>query len=439
MRRRLFTVLLAGSTALSLTACTAGAPPAGPEAGPKKEEPQTITLWHGFSVDSEVKAFSDALALFKTKYPHITVNAVKGVDDDRIIQAIRGGTPPDVAASFTTDNVGQFCKTGIFQDLKPYLEAAKVDIDVFPKVVQSYTEFEGKRCVMPLLADAYGMYYNKALMKGKQPPKTLSELTALAKELTVREPNGDIKVAGFLPSGDFYENSASHLGPMTGAKWYNPDGTSAIGSDPAWKALLTWQKELVDWYGHDKLEKFRKGLGDEWSADNAFHKGKVVMHVDGEWRNAMLANTAPDLEYGTAPLPVADDRPELYGGGFVSGTIVGVPRGSKHPQAAWELIRFLTTDTEALVTLSNGTRNIPTTQAARQSPNLKKDANYQTFLDIFDNPNISTLPSHINSAFNQETLQEFITRYEAGRATDLAGGLAKVDKTINDRLRLSAG
>ena len=50
---------------------------------------------------------------------------------------------------------------------------------------------------------------------------------------------------------------------MVGAKWLNADGKSAIGADPAWQELLNWQKDLVDWYGYDKLEKFRAGLGDE--------------------------------------------------------------------------------------------------------------------------------------------------------------------------------
>ncbi|RJL36171.1 ABC transporter substrate-binding protein [Bailinhaonella thermotolerans] len=421
------------------TACTAG-DRGGPGSGPAKDARQTISLWVGFTAESEVKAFNDAIAAFTAKNPHITVKVTPGADDDKIIQAIRGGNPPDVASSFTTDNVAQFCKAGIFQDLGPYLAASKVDVNaLLPRTVRDYTRFEGRRCVMPLLADAYGLYYNKRLMNGERPPRTLSELSALTRKLTKRAPNGDIEVAGFLPSSQYYENTAGHLAPMTGAKWYNPDGTSAIGSDPAWKRLLTWQKELVDWYGHARLEKFRKGLGQEFAADNPFHKGKVAMALDGEWRNAMIASDAPGLEYGTAPLPVADDRPDLYGGGFISGTIVGIPRGSRHPQAAWELVRHLTTDTDALVTLSNALRNVPSTIPALTSPKLKKDANFQTFIDIFNHPASSTVPAHVNGAFNQEVIQEFMAAWEAGRVKDLAEGLRGVDRKIDDKLRLAGG
>jgi multiple sugar transport system substrate-binding protein len=446
VHRRSLTFAIAALTA-ALTACTAGtsgAPALGTQPKPSGSASAalpaaTIELWHGFSAPGEVKAFEDAIAGFRKKFPQITVKLVKGVEDDRITQAVRGGTPPDVASSFTTDNVAQWCRSGVFQDLTPVIKQDGIDLSVLSAASRAYTEFEGKRCVMPLLADAYGLYFNKALMKGNAPPKTLSELTALAKKLTVRDADGTIKVAGFIPSFQYYENVASHLAPMVGATWEKPDGTSAIGSDPAWKELLQWQKELVDWYGYDKLEKFRKSLGQEWSGDNPFYKGKVAMALDGEWRNAMIGNEAKGLDYGTAPLPVADDKPDLYGSGFTAGAVIGVPKGAKNPQAAWELVKYLTTDTDALVTLSNALRNVPTTKASMESPALEKDANFQTFLDIFAHPKTSTMPSNVNSAFNQDALQEFFVRWEKGSVKDLDAGLAEVDKRIDDKLKLSGG
>ncbi|MFF3666588.1 ABC transporter substrate-binding protein [Microtetraspora malaysiensis] len=438
--KRLLAISAVAGLAL-VTGCTAGTESPGPApTSATADDPVTIEFWHGFTADSELKAFEDTLAGFKQKFPWITVKATKAIQDDQILQAVRGGNPPDVALSFTTDSVAQFCKAGIFQDLNPYLTAGKIDpATLFPKVIAEYTQYEGKRCVMPMLADTYGLYYNKKLMKGQQPPKTLSELADLTKKLTVRDADGTIKVAGFVPSSQMYENAPIHTGVMVGATWTNPDGTSAIGSDPAWKSLMKWQKDLTDWFGYDKLEKFRKSFGDEWSADNPFQKGKVAMAIDGEWRNAMIAADAPDLDYGTAPLPVADDQAARYGAGFIAGTVIGIPRGAKHQEAAWELVKYLTTDTDALVTLSNAIRNVPSTLPALRSPDLKKDPNFQTFLDVFANPNSSTLPAHINSVFNQQTLQEAQIAWESGRKTDLDALLADVDKKINEKLKLTAG
>ncbi|GAA3589225.1 extracellular solute-binding protein [Nonomuraea rosea] len=440
-------VPLAVAAALALTACTANkeaGPSLGAQPKPSGSASQalpaaTLELWHGFATDAEVKAFEQAIAGFNKKFPQITVKATKGVQDDQITQAIRGGNAPDVAASFTTDNVAQWCKSGAFQDLTPVIAQDGVDLSVLPEVARSYTRFDGRQCTLPLLADAYGLYYNKALMKGAAPPKTLTELADLAKKLTVRDADGTIKVAGFIPSVQYYENSPSHLAPMTGATWYKDDGTSAIGTDSAWKRLLTWQKELVDWYGYDKLEKFRKSLGDEWGAKHPFFEGKVAMVLDGEWRTAMIANDAAGLDYGTAPVPVADDRPDLYGGGFTAGTVIGVPKGAKHPQQAWELVKHLTTDTDSLVTLSNALRNVPTTKASMESPNLTKDANFKTFLDIFAHPKTSTVPASVNSVFNQEALATFVAKWEKGAVPDLDAGLKGVDKQIDAKLKLSGG
>ena len=97
---------------------------------------------------------------------------------------------------------------------------------------------------------------------------------------------------------------------MYGGKWTDDSGKSTLGSDPAWAKLLTWQKDLIDWYGYDNLVKFQAGLGDEFSSSNAFEKGKVAMNIDGEWRTAFIADEAPDLPYGTAPVPVDDDNPD---------------------------------------------------------------------------------------------------------------------------------
>src|SRR5258708_25598100 len=49
---------------------------------------------------------------------------------------------------------------------------------MFPKTSQYYTQYKGKRCALPLLADVYGFYYNKKMFKAAgltSPPKTRSE------------------------------------------------------------------------------------------------------------------------------------------------------------------------------------------------------------------------------------------------------------------------
>ena len=432
-------------TALALVACGGGgdsksSTQSAAGSSTTSHEPVTITLWNGFT-ERELGVVKQAVADFHGSHPWITVKVVGGVNDDKIIAAIRGGNAPDVAQSFTADNTGLFCSSGGWIDLKPYMDKTKIDAGMFPQAVQTYTEYQGKRCALPMLADTYGLYYNKDLFAKAgitSPPKTMSELTADAKKLTVRD--GDsFKVVGFDPAQGFYENAPAHYGPLFGAAWVDGDNKSVLSKQPGWAEFMNWQKGLIDFYGFDKLRRWQAGAGDEFSASNAFERGKLAMAIDGEYRTAFIKAEHPKLNYGTAPMPAADSHPELYGAGYVTGNIIGIPKGAKNKDAAWELIKYLTTDEHGLSVLSNGLRNVPTTTASLQSNELTPDPKFKIFLDIFAHPKTATTPITAAGSANQELFQDFVAKWQAGKVSDLTGGLANVDKQIDAQLANSSG
>jgi len=319
----------------------------------------TLTVWSNFS-GREGKVTTSVLESVKQKYPWMTVKHVLGKDDEAIVRAINGGTPPDVAISFTPDNSARFCQTKAFQDLNPNLQADNIDKNaMWPQAIFSYTQYNNIQCSLPMLTDAYGLYYNVDLLQKagfSEPPKTLSELTTMAKKLTEYNADGSIKVAGFFPLFGLYQNTVNTLGHAYAAKWYDSSGKPSLSTDPNWAKLLEWQKSLVDTIGYDKLQKFfgKLGGGDsEWSAQHGFETGKIAMMIDGEWRNAFIAADKAKVNYQTAPFPVDDAQPDLYGAGQVGGTIMGIPKGVKHPAESWLLVRYMTTDTSALTAIGN--------------------------------------------------------------------------------------
>jgi multiple sugar transport system substrate-binding protein len=162
------------------------------------------------------------------------------------------------------------------------------------------------------------------------------------------------------------------------------------------------------------------------------------MNLDGEWRTAFIADEAPDLNYATAPFPVPDDRADQYGMGQIGGTIIGIPRGSDSPEEAWLLLQYMATDTDTLVYMANNVRNVPTTIAALESTDLDVTPQFETFLNIFQNP-LSHYKQHsaIGSA-DQTTLADFAARWQTGAATDLQGGLQQVAQQIDDQLAQAA-
>ena len=426
-----------GSAALLAAACTP-APKENKIADPGTQVSGTVELWHFFT-EREAAAIDTVVKDFQATHPNIKVTVKSGQDDSKVTQAIGAGNGPDIGLSYSTDIVGKFCSSGAWVDLTPYIKRDNVDLNQLNATTRSYTEFGGKRCAMPFLADAYGVFYNKDMFAKAGiagPPKTLDELTEDAKKLTVKNPDGSLKTVGFLPLFDFYENAAAHLAPAVGAKWLTADGKSAIAADPNWKTLLLWQKNLVDWYGYNNLQKFRAGLGDEFSADNAFQKGQVAINIDAEYRLAFLKDQAPKLKYGVAPLPTTS--PSTYGGGYVTGNIMGISKNAKNPEAAWELIKYLTTDDAAITKLSGLLKNVPTTTKSLADPSIAADPDFKTFVDIFANPNSSTTPPSASGPAYQETFGTFLTNWQAGKVKNLDTGIADADKQVNSVMTLGS-
>lgn len=423
---------------LLVSSCTAGsadnvgtarAPAPPPEPG----EQVTIEVWSKFS-DRELGVLNGVLDDFHAEHPDIRIESKGNLNDSKIIQAVRGGNPPDVAISVSSENLGQFCSSGAWQDLEPYLRRDHVDLGRIPQAVRDYTRYRGTRCAMPMLADVYGLYYNtEAFAKAgiTAPPRTTSELTEMTKRLTEWNPDGSIKVAGFLPVLGSQANHPWTWAPQWGATWVTGKGDSALGEDPAWEKMFRWQRELVEFYGWDRLVEFTAGLGQMYSADNAFHQGKVAMMIGGEFRTAFIADQAPGLPYDTAPFPVPDARPELYGGGYVTGTMIGIPRGAEHAGAAWELVRYLSTDVHAQVALSNGLNNVPSITTALDAPGLRHDERFRTFLDIFASSKLATSPPSPNGNAYMKSAQDFAVRWQSGQVRDLGAGLDRLDDQID--------
>jgi multiple sugar transport system substrate-binding protein len=429
-------VAVAAAAAISLlaSACTGSSNNTASD-DPNKDV--TITFWHGWSAPSEVKAVNADIASFEKLHPNIHVKVQGNITDDKINQALRAGgsKAPDVVSSFTTDNVGKFCSSNAFADLTPFLKKDGIDVaKTFPKSMLEYTQFQGTRCALPLLGDAYGLYYNKTAFKAAgitSPPKTLSEFKADAVKLT--KTKGDsYSQLGFMPDWHGYETTVTHLGAQWGARYFDSAGKSAVAKDPAWTEMFTWQQEMVKALGgFTKLEKYRSTFGDEFGSKNPFHTGQVAMAIDGEWRASMAKEAGVKFDIGVAPFPVPDDQASTYGKGYTTGTIIGVANTSAKKNAAWELVKYMTTDTDAVVGFANAIHNVPSTLAALKSPHLDSDPNFRTFVKIAQNPNSTTTPASINGGAYQLTLQDFGYAYESGKQSDLAAGLKGVDTQVD--------
>lgn len=157
------------------------------------------------------------------------------------------------------------------------------------------------------------------------------------------------------------------------------------------------------------------------------------MMMDGEWRIAFIRDQAPDLQYGTAPFPTFD--PSRYGAGYTVTNVLGINKGSKNVEAAWALVKYMSTDTDNLITLANGVSNIPPTTAALKGT-YTLPSQFQTFLDIATNSNTSTPPNTTIGHGPQDAIANAWNDFQA-KGGDPATILGAVDKSVNDSLGLS--
>ena len=136
---------------------------------------QKITLWVGWS-DRELDVFKKVVGEYDAAHPEVTIDLVGGIDDDKITAALRSGDGPDAVSSFTSSNVGAYCSSGGWIDLEPMMKQDGIDAIDLPASAQYYTQYNGVRCALPILADSYGFYYNKDLLAkagATAPPKTI--------------------------------------------------------------------------------------------------------------------------------------------------------------------------------------------------------------------------------------------------------------------------
>jgi multiple sugar transport system substrate-binding protein len=441
--RRSAAVVAAVFTVLGLAACGGSSSSATGASGAPAQyngKPVTITFWNPFT-GRQLTVMNSVIADFHKLYPKITVKSRGGITDNNIVAAIRGGSPPDLTMSQSADNLGEYCGTGAWINLAPYIKRDHVNIGDEPAAVQGYTQFDGVRCALPDLADAYGLYYNKALFAKAgitSPPKTFTQLTADAKKLTQFNPDGSIKVAGFVPTSSFYENPAAHFAPLWNAQW-DENGKSSLATDPAWADYMRWDKQLIDYYGASKLARFLSSAGEEFSPSNDFETGKIAMELDGEWRVQFIKSDHAKIQYATAPAPVDPSQPQLYGGGYTTGNVMGIPKGAANPAAAWLLAKYLAFNTGAIEKFANGLGNVPTIKSALSDPVLAHNPEFDTFLKIFANPHTSTDSNTAIGSANQEMLQSFQTKWEDGSvpASGLVSGLKGVDSQIDAQVQNS--
>ena len=257
--------------------------------------------------------------------------------EKKILTAVLSGSPPDVVSQFVP--VVKWASRLALTPLDSYVQASGLDTTEFFPALWSEMRWQGKVYALPVNSTSYALFTNRTLFQDAgldpdDPPETWDELADVAERLTVRDGGGRMTQVGFVPD---YGNlpTTSLMAWQQDVQFLSPDGTTVHLDTPETERALQWIGDYYQHYGVDDLKAFTAGLG---SADqHGFLSGRIAIAILDLSYLDQIETYSPGLEYGVAPIPTFPGRPTASSAG---SWWLGIPKGAKHPEAAWAFMRF---------------------------------------------------------------------------------------------------
>jgi multiple sugar transport system substrate-binding protein len=336
-------------TATVLSACGSSSSGSGSSSGSAGSDSKAITWWatnQAASLDEDAAILKPELAKFKAASGvDVTVEVVPWKDlYSRITSAVTSGKGPDVVSIGNTWS-SSLQSTGAFTEFD---DAAITDLGGESRFLPSSfatTGAEGQPPTsIPLLAQAYGLFYNKAMLQaaGVEPPKTWADLTAAAKKLT--KPDGSVW-AITMPGAAYTTNlhMAFIFGRQHGADPFDADGKPTFATDQQVAGI----KQFTDLWQEGYVNPSDVQLTNQTESSQAFAAGKAAMEFGQTGQLSTIQNAGMTTDqFGVVPIPIPSPLPA--GGAnvtsFAAGTNVSIFTDSPNQDSAKQLIKFLTSD-----------------------------------------------------------------------------------------------
>lgn len=292
----------------------------------------------------EGDAMEKVVAAFNASQDRIHVRYLVVSDiGQKSLVAIAGNNPPDLIGLYAF-NVPPYAESGAILPLDDMAARAGMSLNDYAVGVRKIMQHKGRWWATVNTAGSVALYYNKALFRAagldpEKPPRTIEELDAAHKKLTVRKADGALERVGFLhrEPGWWSWLWANHFG----GKIYDETTGRATLDSPENLRAMRWMQSYARDLGVDAVKQFAEGFGNYFTPENPFLTGKVAMIIQGPWMANLINAFKPDLDYGVAPFPVADGLQVAHEPvGLIDTDVLVIPRGCRHPEAAMEFIAF---------------------------------------------------------------------------------------------------
>jgi multiple sugar transport system substrate-binding protein len=358
----------------------------GQEAFRKNWQGRThITYWEKWG-SFEAEAAQKMVDAFNASQDEIFCHYLRTSQVDRkAMLAIVGGSPPDVAGLWD-QNVAPFAEANALMPLDKLMAKSGLTEGHYIKNYLKLCQFRGKTYALPSTPATTALFYNKdhfrkhadrikaAGLDPNRPPRTIDELDRYADAITELNADGTPKVMGFLPTepGWFHTSWVYFFG---GSLVNYETGEITTDRQENIRAF-EWIKSYACKYGRTNLTRFRQGFGNYDSPQNAFIDEKVSIVLHGVYFPAFIDRHKPHLKYGVVPFPCAHGVPGPRS--VMQEDVLAIPRGCRHPQAAWKFMYFVQTDGLPIICRLQG-KHLPITRG----PADFVQTNPNRFLTVF--------------------------------------------------------
>lgn len=235
----------------------------------------------------------------------------------------------------------KYVNGGVLKALDGYIEKDAVDMSAYVEDVTAIYNFKGEQWGMPKGVDAITVLYNKAIFDkyGVAYPAedwTYEDMVAIATELKAKidEAGGDEYALGMSPySQDGYFNYIF----QNGGEIISEDGmTSGFNQEGNQEAF----RKMIHLYETGLSAPYEVLANYDTNASALFASGKIAMSYVGSWMMPVLENSplSADGNFGIVEMPSQNGTRTSV----MNGLAYCMSSQTKHPDEAWELIKFLT-------------------------------------------------------------------------------------------------
>ena len=299
------------------------------------QERITVRLSGWQSNPNEKQLLEQVLNQFEIQHPNIKVKHETINDQymDVIKTRLIGDAAPDV---FYLDafEAPLLMKYGVLEPLNSYINPEFNLNDFEPTLLKAF-QLDDRIYGLPKDFSTLALFYNKKAFQAagiNQAPQTWSELRDDSQKLTVdQNQDGRKEQYGF---GIAPELSRQYF-MMTafGGQLINQQENAAFFTSESLKGLQL----IIEQYRKDQSSAQPSDVGASTGSE-MFGQGKAAMVIEGTWAIPYLQETFSQLEFATTEVPTVNGKK----GTMVYTVAYVMNKKTKHKEAAWKLIAYLT-------------------------------------------------------------------------------------------------